>query len=427
MATTSTSIGKEQQPSFGKINFPTIESKKDPNLTMKAVEWQGNKVVQVVDRPRPMITDPTDCIVRVTSSTICGSDLHLYHHEIKGMQKGDVLGHEFMGIVDVIGPEVKNLKVGDRVVVSAVIACGSCEYCKNGLFTCCDTTNPSKEMETAYGHRTSGLFGYSHLTGGYEGGQAEFVRVPIADFNTLKITGKKNDEYYLFLSDVLCTGFHACEMAEIKPGDIVVVWGCGPVGLAAQMWAKHKGASRVIGIDGIDYRLKIANKTLGCDIIDYRQGDVLKTIQNLVPGGPNCVIDAVGFRFSKSLLHRFERMMKLETDTPEILKECIYAVKKGGIVSIVGDYVGLTNHFPIGALMEKGITMRGSQVPLHKYWKNILELIESGKVDPTFLISHRMDLNDAAEAYRIFDEKEEEALKIILKPRSVATTKANPI
>jgi len=421
MATSTIPTGKETT-TFAKIPCPTIQSKKDPTRMMKAVEWHGNAVIKVVDRPRPMITDPKDCVLRVTSTTICGSDLHLYHSEMKGMEKGDVLGHEFMGIVESVGPEVKNLKVGDRVVSSFCISCGSCEYCKKGLVTSCDTTNPSKVMETMYGHRTAGLFGYSHLTGGYDGGQAEFVRIPFADQNTLKITGKKDDEYYLFLSDVLCTGFHACEMAEIKAGDTVVVWGCGPVGLAAQMWAKYKGASRVIAVDGVDYRLKIASKTLGCETIDYRNEDVLKTIQKIAPGGPDCVIDAVGFRFPKTLLHKLERAVKLETDSPQILNECIYSVKKGGVVSIIGDYIGFANHFPIGALMEKGLTMRGSQAPVHKYWKQLLELIESGKVDPTFLISHRMDLNEAAEAYRIFDEKEDEALKIVLKPRTASTT-----
>jgi len=389
---------------------------------MKAVEWVGNTSVQVVDRPRPLVTDPKDAVIRITSSTICGSDLHLYHNEIPGMQKGDVMGHEFMGIVDSIGPEVKNLKVGDRVVVSFCIACGSCEYCKKGIFTSCDTTNPSKTMENMYGHRTSGMFGYSHITGGYDGGQAEFVRVPVADINCLKITGKKDDEHYLFLSDVLCTGFHATEMAEIKEGQNVVIWGCGPVGLASAKWAKYKKAGRVIAIDGVDYRLKIARNTLGCDVIDFRQEDVLKTINKLLPGGPDCVIDAVGFRFPKTFLHKLERAIKLETDSPQILNECIYSVKKGGIVSIIGDYVGFANHFPIGALMEKGLTVRGSQAPVHKYWKELLQLIEDGKVDPTFLISHRMDLNEASEAYKMFDEKQDEALKIVLKPRTSTTS-----
>jgi len=409
-------------PVVQKIYFPTIESKKDPYKTMKAVEWYGTGNVKVVDRPRPLVTDPKDCVIRVTSTTICGSDLHLYHHEMKGMQKGDVLGHEFMGVVEAIGPEVKDIKVGDRVVTSFCIACGNCEYCKKGLWTSCDTTNPSKEMETMYGHRTAGLFGYSHLTGGYDGGQAEFVRVPFADVNCLKITGNKDDEYYLFLTDVLCTGWHATEMAEIKPGNTVVIWGCGPIGLASAMWAKYRGASRIIAIDGVDYRLKIARNTLGCDIIDYRQESVLKTIQNLLPGGPDCVIDAVGFRFPKTFLHKLERAVKLETDSPQILSECIYSVKKGGIVSIIGDYIGFANHFPIGALMEKGLTIRGSQAPVHKYWKDILQLIESGKVDPTFLVSHRMDLNDAAEAYRIFDEKEDESIKIVLRPKLITST-----
>jgi len=420
MATTFTT-GKEQQSSTTTLKCPTIQPKRDNNFNMKVVEWQGARNLKIAERPKPMITDPTDCIVRITSTTICGSDLHMYHKEVKAMEKGDVLGHECMGIVESVGPEVKNVKVGDRVVVSAVISCGCCQYCKKGLFSCCDVTNPSKECEEMYGHRLSGIFGYSHLTGGYDGGQAEFVRVPLADVNTLKITGKKDDEYYLFLSDIMCTGYHACELAEVTPGKTVVIWGCGPVGLSAQMWAKYRGASRVIAVDGIDYRLQTANKVLGSEIIDFRKGDVVKQIQKLLPGGPDCVIETVGFRYAKSDLHKKERENQQETDTPEILTEMILSVNKGGNMSIIGDYFGYANHFPIGALMEKGVTTRGSQVYVQKYWKNLLEIIESGKVDPTFLVTHQMDLNSAVDAYKIFDEKRDNVLKIVLKPKTPTT------
>jgi len=368
-----------------------------------------------------MITDPADAIIRITATTICGSDLHLYHNELPGaMEKGDILGHEPMGIVEQVGPDVTKFKPGDRVVISFCISCGVCEYCKRQQFTLCDNTNPSKEMEKMYGHRISGAFGYSHLTGGYDGGQAEFLRVPLADNNMLKITGNLPDEKYLFLSDIACTGWWANEMAEVKQGSTVVIWGCGPVGLMAQMWAKFRGASRIIAIDGVDFRLKTARDKLGSEIVDFRECDVISTIQKMIPGGPDACIDAVGFRFPKTLLHKVERAVKLETDAPQILQEAITICKKGGIVSIVGDYFAYANHFPIGAFMEKGLTMRGGQTPVQRFWKELLGYIESGKVDPTFVISHTTDLTKAEEAYRIFDDRED-ALKIILKPASAST------
>lgn len=413
MATTSL---KQEEQFKHEVPCPSIHPKKDIGKTMMAVEWQGAKTMKIVERPKPMVTDAGDALIRVTTSTICGSDLHLYHNEISGMEKGDILGHEFMGIVEDVGPEVKNFKPGDRVVVSAVIACGQCKYCQEKSFSFCNNTNPSQEMEKMYGQRISGIFGYSHLTGGYEGGQAEFARVPLADINLLKITGSGADEKYLFLSDIVCTGWHACELGKVKEGDIVVVWGCGPVGLMAQMWAKFRGASRVIAVDGIDYRLKTAKDKLGSEVIDFREEDPITCLHRMIPTGADVCIDAVGFRFPKSLLHKFERAMRLETDAPQILSEAIMVAKKGGILSVVGDYFAYANQFPIGALMEKGITLVGSQVHVQKYWNKLLDFIESGKVDPTFVISHYMDLAEADEAYRIFDEKEDNALKIILKP-----------
>jgi len=404
------------------IKFPITISKKDPVRTMRAVEFQGSQDVRVTTRPRPMITEPSDALIRVTTTTICGSDLHLYHHEFSGMQKGDVLGHEFMGIVEEVGPEVKNLKAGDRVVVSFSIGDGSCWYCKNGFFTCCDTTNPSSEMEKLYGHRTSGMFGYSHITGGYEGGQAEYVRVPFADVNTLKITSELPDEKLLFLSDVVCTGWFANELGGVCEGQTVAVWGCGPVGLMAQMWAKFRGAKRVIAIDAVQYRLQMAKEKLGSDIINFAECDVVQTLKSMVPGGPDVCIDAVGFRFPKSLLHKFQRALRLESDAPQVLDEAILSVRKAGTVAIVGDYYAYANQFHIGAFMEKGLTMRGGQAPVQRYWKELLGYIESGKVDPTFIITHRLLLEQAAEAYKIFDNKEDGAVKILLKVSSPSET-----
>jgi threonine dehydrogenase-like Zn-dependent dehydrogenase len=401
------------------VKFPEIVPRKDPSKTMTAVEWHGDQDMRVVVRPRPMITEPNDVLVRVTTTTICGSDLHLYHHEVSAMQRGDVLGHEFMGIIEDVGSEVKNIKKGDRVVVSAVISCGQCNYCKLGYMSCCDCTNPSKEMEELYGHDISGIFGYSHLTGGYDGGQAEYVRVPYGDVNCLKITSNIPDEKVLFLSDIACTGWHAVDLAGVGKGHRVAIWGLGPVGLMAAMWAKFRGAEEIYGIDAIPARLDKAAQ-IGVRTIDFSKEDVVSAIKRMCPGGPDVSIDAAGFRFPKSLLHRMERAMRIESDAPDILAECITCTRKHGVVSVVGDYFYHANAFPIGAFMEKALTMRSGQVFVQKYWKELLRYIEEGKVDPTFVITHRMPLEKASDAYRMFDRKEDGAIKIILKPSGLA-------
>jgi len=340
-----------------------------------------------------------------------------------GMEKGDVLGHEFMGLVEEVGPEVKTLSKGDRVVVSAVIADGTCFFCKNGMFSCCDTTNPSKEMEKTYGHRLSGIFGYSHLTGGYDGGQAEYVRVPYADVNCLKVPSTLRDEQVLLLSDVACTAWHANEMGEVTEGKTVAVWGCGPVGLMSLAWAKFRGATTLIAIDELDYRLEMAKTKIGgVHVINFTRENVLETIRKLLPGGPDVCIDAAGFRFpGTSLLHKIERTLGLETDSPVVLTEAILACRKGGIVSIIGDYFAYANQFPIGPMMEKSLTVRGGQVFVQKYWKQLLGYIEAGKVDPTFIITHHLPLSRADVAYRMFDKREDNIVKVILRPD--ATTK----
>jgi len=419
MLATSTATSTEN------ITFPKTKPLTDPSKTMIALEWHGDQDVRVVERPRVMITEPKDALVRVTTTTICGSDLHLYHKEFSGLYAGDILGHECMGIVEQIGSEVKNVKVGDRVVVSAVICCGQCDYCKRGEVSLCDYTNPSKEMETMYGHRLSGIFGYSHLLGGYDGGQAEYVRVPLADNTCLKISNNNlRDEQVLFLSDIACTGWHANELGQVKKGDVVAVWGCGPVGLMAQMWAKFRGASRVIAIDCIPNRLQLAQKQLGSEIINFEQQDPIKALKELLGplNGPDVCIEAVGFRFPKSIIEKVERFAKLETDSPQVLTECILACKKGGRIACVGDYYSHCNHFPIGPLMEKYINFRGSQVFVQKYWKELLGYIEQGKVDPTFVITHTMSLDKGDVAYGMFDRKEDNCIKILLKPSLKTTT-----
>jgi len=395
----------------------TVHPVTSPTEKMRAVEWEGKESVKVAVRARPLVTDPTDVIIKVTTSTICGSDLHMYHNEVKwdAMQKGDVLGHEFVGVVQEVGSQVTRIKTGDRVVVSAVISDGTCWYCQNQMYSLCDTTNPSKLMEELYGHRISGIFGYSHLTGGYEGGQAEFVRVPFADVNTLQIPPTMPDEKAIFLSDIVCTGWHANELGEVKEGDVVAIWGAGPVGLMAAAWAKFRGASRVISIDHHNYRLDIARK-LGCETINFTAGSTVSLVRQMVPAGPDVCIDAAGFRFPKTLSHQAQRAVKLESDAMDILTEIIMTCRKGGRVSIVGDYFGFGNQFPIGALMEKGLTMRGSQVYVQKYWKTLMQYIQEGKFDPSFVISHTMPLNRASEAYHMFAHQESNAMKILLKP-----------
>jgi len=357
----------------------------------------------------------------VTSTTICGSDLHLYHQEFEGLPKGFVLGHEPMGIVESVGTLVKDIKIGDKVVVSAVLTEGNCWYCRNGFSSWCDVTNPSKTMEEQYGHRIAGVLGYSELLGGYEGGQAEFVRVPYADLNCLKVPNGIPDEKVLFLSDIMCTGYHGTELGAVGVGQTVAVWGAGPVGLMASMWSKFKGASRVIVIDKDPFRLSVAEEKLGCETIDSSSLNVIERMKELCPGGPDVAIDCVGFRFPQSALHKVEKFFGVETDSPEVLTECIKTLRKGGTLSIIGDYYSLANQFPIGALMEKGIVVRGGQVHVQRYWKQLLQYVLDNKVDPTFVISHRMSLDEAPTAYKMFDLHEDKVLKVILKPSMEAS------
>jgi len=398
------------------IKFPIVKPKKDSNLKMKAVVIRGNMDTRVEDVPKPMITESGDAIIRISSAAICGSDLHLYHKEFQGLPSGYILGHEGMGYVESIGSEVKDFKVGDRVVISAVIICGKCFYCEREEYSLCENTNPNKEIEGMYGHRLAGIFGYSELLGGYEGMHAEYVRVPIADLNLLKVPQGIPDEKLVGLSDTFCTGLHATELGEVKQGDTVAIWGLGPIGLMTATWSKFKGAARVIGIDAVPERLELARSKLGVETIDFSKVDPVKAIQEMCsPLGPDVCIDCCGFRYDKTLLHKFQRAVRLETDDPLVLKECFTAVRKGGHVSIVGDYYAYSNQYPIGAMMEKGLTVRGSQVYLQKYWKFVLDQIVAGKFDPTFLWTHKLPMEKADEGYRIFDQKRDGVIKIILK------------
>ncbi|KAL4242081.1 zinc-containing alcohol dehydrogenase family protein [Abortiporus biennis] len=388
--------------------------------TMKALAWFGSQDVRLVDAPIPEITEPDDVILKVTGTTICGSDLHLYHGEIATMQKGDILGHEFMGVVDKVGPNVTNLPIGQRVVCSFQIACGECEYCKQKLSSFCDRTNSSSLMNAMYGHRDAGFFGYSHLTGGFPGGQAEYVRVPKGNVNLLPVPDDLSDEQVIYLSDVLPTSYHCIVDTGVKEGDVVGVWGLGPIGQCVAKWAKLKGAKRVIGIDRVPERLAFAREHSGIETLDFSQHtDVVKRLQEIVPGGLDVALDCGTFHQPKSLLHKVEKALMLETDVPEIVNEMLMSVKKGGRCGIIGAYSGYTNHFNIGALMEKGIRLIGNgQAPVHKWWKEILyDYIQTGKFDPTFMITHRVPLEDFPQLYAAFDKRESSVVKVFVETK----------
>jgi len=388
--------------------------------TMRANAWFGDKDVRIIDTAVPTVTEPKDAIVRVTGTTVCGSDLHLYHKEIFELRPGDILGHEFCGIVDEVGPEC-NLKVGQRVVASFQIACGQCEYCKKGLSSMCDTTNDSKLMNDLYGHRFAGLFGYAHFTGGFAGGQAEYVRVPFGDVNLLPLPDDVPDEKGLYLSDVLCTSYHACKEANIQNGQVVGIWGAGPIGLLCTAWSKIMGASRVIVIDNVPDRLKRAEQFLGAETINFDEKDPVNTIHEICPGGLDAAIDCAAFRYTKTMLHKVERAVGLETDSSEVVNEMIKLVKKFGYIVLIADYTGYTNHFNIGAVMEKGIRfIGGGQAPVQKYWKEILtKYIQTGKLDNAFktILTHRLEFEEIPKVYKHFDAKQHGIIKAFIQTR----------
>ena len=389
---------------------------------MKANCWMDKQTVEVRDVPDPQILNQRDAIVRVTSTAICGSDLHLYNGFIPTMKKGDILGHEFMGEVMEVGRGVKNLRVGDRVVVPFTIACGNCWSCQQGMTSLCENSNPSATAaEKLWGHAASGAFGYSHLTGGFAGGQAELVRVPFADVGPLKIENGLSDEQVLFLSDIFPTGYMGADLCDIKPGQVIAVWGCGPVGLLAMKSAFLLGAERVIGIDRFDYRLEMA-RDIGVETINYEEVEdgPLETLREMTGGrGPDACIDAVGLEaHSPGLQYAYDRTkqaLKMESDRPIALREAIMACRNGGTISVLGVYGGLIDKFPMGVVMNRGLTIRSGQTPVHKYMKPLLDLIMTGKIDPSFVITHRMPLADAAKGYDIFLNKEDNCEKVVLK------------
>ena len=389
---------------------------------MRALTWHGTHDVRVETVPDPEIVNPRDAIIEITSTAICGSDLHLYDGVIPGLLAGDILGHEFMGRVVETGPK-STLKKGDRVVVPFTISCGSCFFCERGQFSACDNSNPVAKQdlsEPLYGHAVSGLFGYSHLTGGYPGGQAEYVRVPFSDVGPIVVPDGLDDEQVLFLSDILPTGWMAALNADITEGDTVAVWGCGPVGLFAVQSALLMGAAQVIAIDHYPHRLELA-RGLGAEVIDYEQTKVLEALMEMTGGiGPDAVIDAVGMESHglavDNVLDTLKQKVGIGADRGHVLREAIMACRKGGRISVPGVYGGFLDKFPLGALMEKGLQLRTGQTHVQRFTADLLRRIEEGEIDTTFLISHRLPLEEAPEGYRNFRDNQDEWTKVVLKP-----------
>jgi threonine dehydrogenase-like Zn-dependent dehydrogenase len=383
----------------------------------------GRNTVEVLDVPDPRILNSGDAIVRVTSTAICGSDLHLYDGYVPTMEKGDILGHEFMGEVVEVGPGVETLSVGDRVVVPFPISCGRCNACGAELYSLCENSNPNAGIaEKLFGHATGGIYGYSHMTGGYAGGQAEYARVPFADVGPIKVEDDLADEQVLFLSDVLPTGWMGAEMCAIEPGDVVAVWGAGPVGLLAMASAFVLGAERVVAIDRFPYRLRMAREKVGAETLDYSKADVPEALKELTGGrGPDACIDAVGMEAHHDVLpiHAYDRVKqaaRLETDRPHALREAIMSCRNGGVVSVVGVYGGLVDEFPIGSVMNRALTIRSGQCHVQRYLRPLLARIREGEIDASFIVTHRLGLDDAPAGYETFKNKDDECVKVVLSP-----------
>jgi threonine dehydrogenase-like Zn-dependent dehydrogenase len=389
---------------------------------MKALCWYGKYDVRVENVPDPKILNPRDAIIRITTTAICGSDLHLYDGYIPTMMKGDILGHEFMGKVVEVGSAITTLKAGDRVVVPFTIACGKCFFCLRGLWSSCDNSNPNAYMaEAAYGFSPSGLFGYSHMFGGYAGGQAEYVRVPFADTGTIKIPDGLPDEKVLFLSDIFPTGYMAAENCNIQRGDTIAVWGCGPVGQFAIKSAYLLGAGRVIAIDDNPDRLRMAAEEGLAETLNFNDVDIFDKLKFMTGGlGPDACIDAVGLEAHgttiDALYDRAKAAVYLGSDRPHALRQAIHACRKGGTVSVPGVYGGLLDKFPFGAAFGKGLTFKMGQTHVHKYLQPLLELIQFDQIDPSFVITHRVSLDEAPEAYKTFKSQKNGCMKVVLKP-----------
>ncbi|HEV2804724.1 MAG TPA: zinc-dependent alcohol dehydrogenase [Chthoniobacterales bacterium] len=390
---------------------------------MRALRWYGKEDVRVEQVPDPTIEDPRDAIVKVTSCAICGSDLHLYDHFMVGLEKGDILGHEFMGEVVEVGKGVNGkLKVGERVVVPFTIFCGECDQCRKGNYSVCERTNRKKEnADKMFGHSTAGLFGYTHLTGGYSGGQAEYVRVPFADCTHIKVPESLTDEQVLFLGDIFPTGWQAAAQCDIEPTDTVAIWGCGPVGQFTIRSAILMNAKQVIAIDRVPERLAMA-QAAGATTINFETQSVVEILNDLTQGkGPEKCIDAVGMEAHvsstlDSVVDRAKQAMMMETDRPHVLREMMYVCRPAGTLSIPGVYGGLMDKIPFGAAMNKGLTFRMGQTHVNRWTDDLLRRIEEGQIDPSFVITHRMNLNDAPKMYETFRDKKDGCIKVVLTP-----------
>lgn len=389
---------------------------------MKAVCWYGKQDMRVMNVPDPKILNPRDAIIKITTTAICGSDLHLYNGYIPTMKEGDIVGHEFMGEVVETGSKVSNLRKGDRIIVPFTISCGNCFFCQKELWSLCDNSNPNARMqEKVYGFSGSGLFGYSHLMGGYAGGQAEYARVPFADVGPLKIPDGLSDEQVIFLTDIFPTGYMAAENCDIEPGDTVAVWGCGPVGQFAIKSAYLMGAERVIAIDQIPERLRMAEVEGKAETIDFSKEDVYDVLREMTGGrGADACIDAVGLESHgtsiDAIYDRVKTALYMATDRLHALRQAIYSCRKGGTISIPGVYGGFLDKFPLGAAFDKGLTFRMGQTHVHRYLKPLLEHIQNGNIDPSFIITHRLGLEDAPYGYSIFKEKQDNCIKIVMQP-----------
>ena len=398
---------------------------------MKALCWYGKYDVRIETVPDPKILNPSDAIIKITTTAICGSDLHLYDGYIPTMQKGDILGHEFMGEVVDIGNNVTKLKKGDRVVVPFTIACGKCFFCMRQLWSSCDNSNPNAHIaEALYGFTPSGLFGYSHMLGGYAGGQAEYVRVPFADVGALKIPEGLPDEKVLFLSDIFPTGYMAAENCNIQRGDTVAIWGCGPVGQFAIKSCYLLGAERVIAIDDNPDRLRMASEEGKAETLNFADADVYEKLKAMTGGlGPDACIDAVGLEAHGSsidaIYDRAKAALMLATDRPHALRQAIHACRKGGTVSVPGVYGAFLDKFPFGAAFAKGLTFKMGQTHVKKYMQPLLELIELEQIDPSFVITHRVSLEDAPAAYSTFKKQQDHCIKVVLKPGMAAASNGN--
>jgi len=419
-------IGDGKSATEQNVSNPALDRSKyaDPSgETMKALVWEGKNTVKVVDVPKPRVVEDRDVVLKITGSTVCGSDLHLLHGSVIEMQKGDILGHEFCGVVDSVGSAVTNVKKGDRVVASFQIACGSCMYCKQKLSSQCSQTNTNTIERGMYGGNTAGFFGYSHFTGGFAGGQAEYTRVPFGDVNLLKLPDDVPDEKGLYLSDVIATSWNCVVDTGVKEGDVVAIWGAGPIGQMCVDFAYINGAKRVIVIDQ-NWRLDlIKEKYPRAETVDFSKlpkGEtVVSTLKKMCDGeGPTVCLECVAGEYPKGWAHTIEIMTGLETDTSELLNEMIESVQAFGRVGVTGVYVGYTNHFNIGSLMNRGIRFIGNgQAPVHKYWHDLLKMIQEGKIDPLKMVSHRVRMEDLDKVYYKFDKKEDGMQKVFVETK----------